>query len=151
MLIGILFLGGLFFYSCTTDFEEDLQKADLKAGVNKTKTVALELIAENMVSPIGLIAVPVDSKRLFVIDQIGVVWTINAAGIKLEEPFLDVRDKMIILNAEYDERGLLGLAFHPDFETNGRVFAYYTAPPNTGGPEQVKNGITSVEFQNLRL
>ena len=136
LFIGILMLGSSVFQSCEKEFEEDLapQEMNLKAAVNKTKTVGLELLAENMVSPIGLVPSPDDTGRLFVIDQIGIVWTLDASGTKLETPFLDVRDKMISLNPGYDERGLLGLAFHPDFETNGRIFAYYTAPPNSGGP-----------------
>lgn len=134
-LLMMLFLGGLLFQSCATEFEEELQEAQLKAAVNKTKTVGLELIADDMVSPVGLVASPDESRRLFVIDQIGIVWTIDGSGTKLEDPFLDVRDRMISLNSGYDERGLLGLAFHPEFATNGKIFAYYTAPPNSGGPE----------------
>ncbi len=139
VLLMMLFLGSFLFQSCETEFEEDLQEVDLKAAVNKTKTVALELIAEDMVSPIGLVEAPDESMRLFVIDQIGKVWTIDASGTKLNDPYLDVRDRMISLNAGYDERGLLGLAFHPDFAMNGRIFAYYTAPPNSGGPEPGEN------------
>ena len=59
---------------------------------------------------------------------------ITGDGEKLEQPYLDVSSKMIELMQGYDERGLLGLAFHPDFAVNGRIFAYYTAPPVAGGP-----------------
>jgi glucose/arabinose dehydrogenase len=34
----------------------------------------------------------------------------------------------------YDERGLLGLAFHPDYATNGKFYVFYSAPPGPGGP-----------------
>lgn len=141
LLFLFLFTLGIFlFQSCETDLPEELPGDEInlssssKAAVNKTKNIELQLIAENMVSPIGLVPVPDESQRLFVIDQIGLVWTIDASGTKLEEPFLDVRDRMVTLGTRYDERGLLGLAFHPDFSVNGRVFAYYTAPPNAGGP-----------------
>src|SRR5205823_10889727 len=31
--------------------------------------------------------------------------------------------------------GLLSMAFHPDFKTNGKFYIFYTAPPNSGGPD----------------
>lgn len=99
----------------------------------KTQSIDLALIAENMVSPVGLVASPDDSDRLFVIDQVGKIWIIEN-DTRLEEPFLDVSSLMVSLNSNYDERGLLGLAFHPDYSSNGRLFVYYTAPPNAGGP-----------------
>ena len=46
---------------------------------------------------------------------------------------------MVPLNPGYDERGLLGFAFHPDYKTNGRFFIYYTLPPRPGGPTPVNN------------
>ena len=42
---------------------------------------------------------------------------------------------MVTLSPGYDERGLLGLAFHPDFKSNGKFYLFYTAPPRAGGPE----------------
>ena len=44
--------------------------------------------------------------------------------------FLDLDDRV----AAGGEAGLLGLAFHPDYEQNGRLFVYYTAPPGPGDP-----------------
>jgi glucose/arabinose dehydrogenase len=42
---------------------------------------------------------------------------------------------MVSLSPAYDERGLLGFAFHPDFKTNGKFYVFYTAPPRAGGPD----------------
>lgn len=52
----------------------------------------------------------------------------------LAEPFLDLRGKLVALRAQYDERGLLGLAFHPGYAANGRLFVYYGAPLRAGAP-----------------
>jgi glucose/arabinose dehydrogenase len=99
----------------------------------------VQIVAENLVSPIGLVAVPDNTNRLFVIDQAGMIRIIDAGGNLLPAPFLDVTSKMVALTPQYDERGLLGLAFHPNYSTNGRFFIYYNAPPRAGGPEPGEN------------
>lgn len=98
------------------------------------KPVDMALVAQNLVSPVGVVPVPDDSKRLFIIDQIGKIWVVDGAGNQLATPFLDVTGKMVRLNPNYDERGLLGFTFHPDYKNNGRFFIYYTLPPRAGGP-----------------
>ena len=55
-----------------------------------------------------------------------------AEGKRIEEPFLDLRAKIVTLNDFYDERGLLGLAFHPEFGANGRFYVSYSAPLREG-------------------
>ena len=77
---------------------------------------------------------PAANGRRFVVDQTGTIWGLNPDNKVMPKPFLDVSDKITPLMAGYDERGLLGLAFHPDFSRNGRVFIYYTAPLRAGGP-----------------
>ena len=81
--------------------------------------VDLELVADGFVSPLGVVAVPDDSDRLFIIDQAGKIWIIDASGNKLSTPFIDVTSMMVPLMPNFDERGLLGLAFHPGLPTNG--------------------------------
>ena len=44
----------------------------------------------------------------------------------LDEPFLNIRHRIPKLHQDFDERGLLGLAFHPDFKNNGRFFVAYS-------------------------
>ena len=95
-----------------------------------------------LVSPIGLVAVPDYSKRLAIIDQIGKIWLTDEHGTRASVPLLDVSSKMITLSPGYDERGLLGLAFHPNFKSNGRLFVYYQVPPRPGGPQTGVAGIT---------
>jgi glucose/arabinose dehydrogenase len=97
-------------------------------------SIGLQLIAEGLTSPIALVAAPDDSGRLFVADQIGQIRILTAEGQMADEPFLDIGERMVALNEGYDERGLLGLAFHPEFSENGRFFVYYSAPLRAEAP-----------------
>jgi len=67
------------------------------------------------------------SNRLFLLEQGGIIWVIED-GTKLDQPFLDVSDlvSQSALGGGYSEQGLLGIAFHPDYETNGYFFINYT-------------------------
>lgn len=107
---------------------------DLLDHKNKSKAIDLQLVADGFVSPLGVVAPPDESDKLYVIDQIGKIWILDAAGSRLPVPFLDVSSALIPLNPNGDERGLLGLAFHPDYQQNGRFFIYYQLPPRAGGP-----------------
>ena len=96
-------------------------------------SVGLQLIADGLTSPVALVPAPDNSGRLFVVDQIGVIRVLSD-GALLEQPFLDISDRIVPLMSGFDERGLLGLAFHPDYATNGRFFLYYSAPLREGAP-----------------
>ena len=65
------------------------------------------------------------SGRLFVVEQEGTIRVFeNQADVAESELFLDITDRVACCG----EKGLLGLAFHPDFEANGVFFVDYTAP-----------------------
>jgi glucose/arabinose dehydrogenase len=106
-----------------------------KDDVPRMKELDLKLVADGFNSPIGVVAVPDHSKRLFVIDQAGTIWILDQHGNKMPTPFMDVTSKLVPLNPNFDERGLLGLAFHPRYKDNGRFFIYYSLPPRPGGPQ----------------
>ena len=59
--------------------------------------------------------------RLFVVDQAGYIRIVDSDGIVRTLPFLDIRDWVTFGG----ERGLLGLAFHPDYKTNGFFYVNY--------------------------
>jgi glucose/arabinose dehydrogenase len=105
--------------------------------------VGVKLVAEGFTSPIGIVSAFDGSGRLFIIDQIGLIRIVTRQGQLLADPFLDVRSKVVALRA-FDERGLLGLAFHPEYASNGRFFIYYNAPPMTAGFD---NTATFSEFR----
>ena len=89
------------------------------------------LVASGFASPDEVVAPPDHSGRLFVVDQVGLIWILSG-GKRLDKPFLDIRDRIVELMPFYDERGLLGLAFHPQFATNGLFYLYYSAPLRPG-------------------
>ena len=98
-------------------------------------SIGLKVVAEGLTSPITLVPAPDLSGRRFIVDQIGQIRILTSEGKLLDQPFLDLRDQLVQLMPEYDERGLLGLAFHPAFATNGRFFVYYSVPLRPGAPK----------------
>lgn len=93
-------------------------------------SAALEEVATGFASPVAM-AVPDDGTgRLFIGDQAGQIYIIDSNDNLLSEPFLDLSGQLVAGG----ERGLLGLAFHPDYATNGRFFVYYSAPLRDGAP-----------------
>src|SRR3954467_14838796 len=95
----------------------------------------LKLVTDGLTAPLVVTEPPDGTHRLFVADETGKIWIIRPNGTKMLEPFIDITSKMVSLSPSYDERGLLGLAFHPDYKTNGKFYLFYTAPPRSGGPE----------------
>jgi len=89
----------------------------------------LREIVDGLVSPIAASAAPVASlaNQLFVADQIGIIWRIDL-NEKTKSKYLDFQTDLVPLGAftscGYDERGLLGFAFHPQFENNGLIYVY---------------------------
>jgi uncharacterized repeat protein (TIGR01451 family) len=89
-------------------------------------------IANGLTGAVGVRHAGDDSGRRFVIRRQGRIEIINAAGSVLGTPFLDLTVNAPPLGFTAisdpeggDERGLLGLAFHPLYASNGRVFVYY--------------------------
>jgi glucose/arabinose dehydrogenase len=111
------------------------------------RPIGLELVAEGFTTPVRVVAAPDASGRLFVVDQIGQIWVIAKGGTLLQEPFLDIADRLVELRQTYDERGLLGLAFHPAYAQNGRFFVYYSAPLRESAPQDYDHTSRISEFR----
>ncbi|WP_088072687.1 PQQ-dependent sugar dehydrogenase [Gottfriedia luciferensis] len=97
--------------------------------------VGLRPIVSNINLPTVLktTILPGDSiERLFIATQVGEIFYIGNGDIRT---FLDIRQRVIKLgnSGGYDERGLLGLAFHPNFYHNGLFYLYYSIA-GTQGP-----------------
>ncbi len=93
----------------------------------QTISVKLKPIAEGLMAPVAMDAPKDGSSRLFVCEQTGKIKIIKNGKV-LEKAFLDMKEKMDAGGKAYSEKGLLGIAFHPKFKSNGRFFIYYSAP-----------------------
>jgi len=83
--------------------------------------VGFDEVVGGLTAPLGIVSAGDGSGRLFVVEQGGQVRIVRD-GRLLPTPFLDISDEI----TSGGERGLLGLAFHPDFRDNGRLFVDYT-------------------------
>src|ERR1043165_1191664 len=106
--------------------------------------VAIKEVAAGFTTPINLVSLP--GGDLLIGDQIGVARVLHKDGKLEEAPFLDVRSKVTTLRSNFDERGLLGLALHPKFGRNGRLFAYYSAPRRESAPKDWDHTGQLVEY-----
>jgi glucose/arabinose dehydrogenase len=99
-------------------------------------TVRLERVADGLTTPVGFEPAPGESDLVVVLDQVGVAYRFDD-GLS-GTPFLDVRDRMVTIGegtwADYDERGLLGFAFHPEYATTRKCYVRYSAPPGDDAP-----------------
>jgi len=87
------------------------------------QTVNLELFATGFRSPTDIMNAGDD--RLFIVERGGLIKILNADGSTEETPYLDI-DAKVFNSSFQDERGLLGLAFHPDYSENGYLFVNYS-------------------------
>ncbi len=100
-------------------------------------TIELEILVDGLVSPLGMAVLDDASGRLFVYDQVGRAWVVTPQG-RQPTPLLDVRSRLVALG-NYDERGLLGFATHPNFAQNPRIYTYTSEPLD--GPADFQNGL----------
>ena len=93
--------------------------------------VELVEVASGLTAPNWGATAPGQAGRLFVSDQPGFLWAIDLSdGSK--SVFLDVSARLVPLGlfgpGSYDERGFLGVAFHPSYATNGLLYTYTSEP-----------------------
>ncbi len=94
-----------------------------------TLALRLQSIASGLSRPVHLTA-PAGDPRLFIVEKIGRIRIVQN-GQLLATPFLDIRSKV----SGGNEQGLLSLAFHPQYASNGFFYVNYT---NTSGHTRVE-------------
>jgi glucose/arabinose dehydrogenase len=93
----------------------------LSTGCSSGSAQRLVEVAAGFDRPLGITHAADGSGRLFVVEQPGTVRVVSDGAVQ-QAPYLDLRDRIHASG----ERGLLGLAFHPEFAANGRLFVHYS-------------------------
>lgn len=119
----------------------------LRSAMEPPLTIDVQVVAEGFNSPIQIVSADDRTRRLFIIDQAGTIRIVTRSGVLLPTPFLDLTTKLVPLMPSFDERGVLGLAFHPRYEKNGRFFVYYSAPLRAGAPAGYNHTARISEFR----
>lgn len=127
-----------------------LRSPDLNSNLgqaNKDPGGCLQLclteVANNLRNPVLMLHSGDGTHRLFVAEQMGFVWVYLQDGSRLEMPFLDLSGQVMTTPWLGDERGFLGMAFHPDYMLNGRFFIYYSV--------QVSSKVEKVRISQMKV
>ena len=102
----------LFFFTSLFLFAKDLSLSSIQ-------------IANGFTKPVYVCQPPGDNDRLFVLEQKGIIKIIKN-GKTVRKPYADLRNKVHNPITPGDERGLLGLAFHANYQNNGFVYINYS-------------------------
>lgn len=94
----------------------------LSSLIANSQSINLEEFATGLTSPVEI--TNANDSRLFVVQQNGIIKIIQPNGTINATNFLNISSKINFVG----ERGLLGLAFHPQYPTNGYFFVYYNNP-----------------------
>uniref|UniRef100_A0A8C6U0D4 HHIP-like 2 n=1 Tax=Neogobius melanostomus TaxID=47308 RepID=A0A8C6U0D4_9GOBI len=93
--------------------------------------LCLTEVANNLRNPVLMLHSGDETHRMFIAEQVGFVWVYLHDGSRLEQPFLDMSGDVMTTPWLGDERGFLGMAFHPKYKNNGRFFIYYSIQVNS--------------------
>lgn len=115
--------------------------------------IALQSVVEGLEAPVAMAVAGDGSGRLFIVEQRGRILIVDSDDNLAAQPFLDIEDRLVPVRTNdegevrFDERGLLGLAFHPAYAENGRFFVYYSGPKDEDDPEDFDSELRLSEFQ----
>jgi glucose/arabinose dehydrogenase len=116
---------GIWFFTVQNSFSASPTPCQLKGPPAPFPKIQLESVAKGLRAPLGLFHAGEETRRLFIAEQGGTILIWEKGRIS-DRPFLDIRDRV----TSGGEKGLLGLAFHPRYLENRRLFINYTSATN---------------------
>ncbi|WP_436936154.1 PQQ-dependent sugar dehydrogenase [Halovenus marina] len=132
--LGLSVLCGLAGCIGRTDVDSQTPSDTLTEGL----PVRLETVTDRPVSPLAFAETP--DGQYYVADRPGQIYLLDGNSI---EPALDLSDVIVTGG----ERGLLGLALHPEFDSNGRLYVRYSASPRSNTPDSYSHTFVLAEFR----
>ncbi|XP_078263364.1 HHIP-like protein 1 [Rhinoraja longicauda] len=96
------------------------------AGTDGCLQLCVEEVANGLRNPVAMAHANDGTHRVFIAEQLGLVWVYLHSRARLERPFLNISQAVLSSPWEGDERGFLGLAFHPAYRRTGKVYIYYS-------------------------
>ena len=128
MIVSCILLTACSLKSNTSENDDEwVADKDTSIHTDNRYNIHIKPIANDLTSPVGMAVTGDGSNRLFIIEQPGRIRIIKN-NVLLPVAFLDITKKIDHLPIAYSEKGLLGIAFHPQYKINGRFFIYYSAP-----------------------
>ncbi|MFT4635246.1 MAG: glucose/arabinose dehydrogenase [Chitinophagales bacterium] len=107
--------------------------ADITSGTISARLVE---VATNFNAPLRGVTAPGINGSMFVVEQTGKIFRVElSTGNKTL--FHDVGPDLVPISPSYDERGLLGLAFHPNYQSNGLFYTYQSEPARDSQDDDV--------------
>jgi len=113
------------------------EQYDCSAAAGDVPALALTKVASSLRGP-GLVTYAPGDGRLFIVEVQGTIYVYDN-GTLIPQPFLDINERVVSAEDAYvhKDRGLLGMAFHPNFANNGLFYVHYnpdgqTTPYATG-------------------
>jgi Glucose/sorbosone dehydrogenases len=110
-------------------------------GGDEPTAVGLETLASGFSNPLDA-AFPAEADRTYVAEQPGTIRVLDADGSR-SGTLLDLRETV----EAGGEKGLLGIALHPEFDDNRRLFVRYSAPSRPGTPRRYSHTFVLAEFE----
>ncbi len=110
-----------FYYQCGRHLKMGGKVTLLNGTPHKEEPFSLNKVYDN--KAVSVLS-PMESDEIYIVQQGGLIYVDRGKGAEL---FFDIRDRLVTLGSEYDERGLLDMAFHPSYKDgHGKFYLFYS-------------------------
>ena len=114
-------------FYCYPDIVDGPTFPDTREPVTSRNCLCGTEVTSSLIRPLAAVPAGDGSGRLFIVEQDGRIRILTKNNKLLREAFLDIKSKVYLTSRRGDERGLLGMAFDPDYSSNGRFYVQHSA------------------------